>query len=223
MKKIFLFLIFLVLTFSFFNLNAQNFKIIDRLRVDLNEVEDIKKGDLEYTILTKDAIYTLDLEGKIINSIPRDKILAISFDQNRNKFYSIEDENNFDNDNQKLKYLTMNNSNSYSCNIIGSETKMSYSSSIVFLNGNKIEKSFKYIVGIPSGLYCNDKYLWYLYDKSVKGKHGFLMKYDIETGDLVIDEEIPVEDPKGIDMDKDGNLYTFNTSTNEIIKFRRDE
>ncbi len=223
MKKICLFFIFLVLTFYGLNLKAQNYTVIDRLKVDLFDVEDIKKEELQYTLLTKTTIYVLDLDGKIINSYPREKVLGISYDQKRDKLYSIVGDENSDSDEQQLKYLAKNTSNTYSCNIIGSETKMSYSSAIVYMKEDRIDKSFTYIVGIPSGIYCNDNYLWYLSNKSVKGKPGFLMKYDVLTGNLIIEEEIPVEDAKGIDMDRDGNIYTFNNSTNEIIKFRRVE
>lgn len=226
MKKKQKFTVFFLMIFLALNtfLCAQDAKydILEKTKVNLTDVEDIKLNKSEYTIVTTDKIHTANLQGVITQSHVKNNIKGISHNWNSKDIVSIESSNTIQQNGNELKYLAKQKNNSFSCKLFSSGEGESWSNQIVLLNNTSgEEKFFTYIPGKPSGLYCDQNYVWYIANKTKKDENGIVMIYDLTTGELISEEIIPVQDPKGIDFDNDGNLVTYSSSTNEIIKLRR--
>ncbi len=78
---------------------------------------------------------------------------------------------------------------------------------------------FRYLVGIPAGLYVEKNNFWYLCRKSNPDFTGMLRKYDLETGELLLEIEIPVKEPIGLYVES-GMCYVYSNSSQEIVKLR---
>jgi len=110
-------------------------------------------------------------------------------------------------DKKSAKYLAKSKDAFFTC-ILDSQN-MSYSNNIVKLYDSEKFTMFCYLVGEPAGLYSVDNKLWYLYNKSIENANGILRVYDLETGELISEDEIPVIHPVGLFV-LDNQIYTYS-------------
>lgn len=220
-KHIVVMLLLIVVSFTL-PAQSNNFEVVGRTKINLSDVEDVKKEGAEFTVITNSNIYTLDEKGEVKKGYSKGDIKGVSFNAKRTSIYTLKSENTSLNSGKQLKYFATNNGKSFSCKFVGSETTGSWSNEIVLIDQESGQEDFfAHLVGIPAGIYCDGEYLWYLSNKSKSNENGILRRYDINTSKLVSNEILPVEDPKGLDIDKEGNLYVYSSNTNEIIKLRR--
>ena len=79
---------------------------------------------------------------------------------------------------------------------------------------------FCYLVGEPAGLYCDCNKLWYLYNKSIENANGMLRVYNLETGELVSEDEIPVVHSVGLFV-LDNQIYTYSNYTGQLVQLTK--
>ena len=189
-------------------------------------VEEIFITKKRLYIKTTDTLFVVSKSGKV-----KEKKQSV------NKYHVFEETNTYslennvitDNTNQKTidlskkiknrkkvaKYLTKAGDLFYTC--ILDTPKLSYSSNISkVVNGDEI-LLFSYIVGNPAGLYSDGEFLWYLYNKTLTKSKGMLRKYELRTGKLIFETEIPVVNPSGIYV-KGKLLFTYSNYSGELIQ-----
>jgi len=192
-------------------------------------VEGICSNKDDIYIRTVDSLYVISKNGKIKDKKPTtNKYLVFE----GAKSYSLEKNIITDGDNKIIidlteniekgekvtKYLAKAGDSFYTC--VLDTPNMSYSSNIAkVIYGNEISM-FCYIVGIPAGLYCDGDFLWYLYNKSAKNKNGMLRIYDLKSGNLISEDEIPVINPVGIYV-KDNQLFTYSNFSGEFVQLTK--
>lgn len=75
-------------------------------------------------------------------------------------------------------------------------------------------------MGIPSGLYCDGKYLWYLYNKTKSSNNSMLRVYDINTKQLISETELPVINSVGLYV-KNNQIFTYSNFSEEFIQLKK--
>jgi hypothetical protein len=193
-----------------------------------NNVEDISYSDNSIYIKTIDSLYIISKNGKIkekkrannkyfifqeLKSFTLDK--NIITDETNKVVINLADK--YDKEKKITKYLAKAGDTFYTCLL--DTPKISYSSSIIKIDIDSKTAIFSYIVGIPSGLYSDGEFLWYLYNKSVENKNGMLRIFDIKTGILISENEVPVINPVGIYV-KDNQLFTYSNFSGEFIQLK---
>lgn len=114
-----------------------------------------------------------------------------------------------------MKFLAKSKDSFFSCVI--DTPRVSYSSKIVQFTDDNNFTSFAYLVGIPSGLFSNGEFIWYLYNKSSEGENGMLRKYEINTGKLISEIEIQIKSPIGLHIE-DNQIYTYSNFSGEFYQ-----
>ncbi len=96
-----------------------------------------------------------------------------------------------------------------------------YSKRLVKINNNGDNEFIRYIQGIPAGLVYKNGKVWYLYNKSKKNKNAILQSINVLSGSIISDEELPVKDALGLDVDENEDVFTFAPSNCSIVKLSR--
>lgn len=192
-------------------------------------VEAINFNNDDIYIKTVDSLYIISKNGKIKKKKQESDKYYVFEDSNSYTLKSniITDESNkiivdlsekLQKEKKVTKYIAKAGDSFYTCLL--DTPNISYSSNIAkVIYGNEISM-FCYIVGIPTGLYCDGDFLWYLYNKSAENKNGMLRIYDIKTGDLISENEIPVINPVGIYV-KDNHLFTYSNFSSEFFQLTK--
>ncbi|NVO09087.1 MAG: hypothetical protein HXX16_03905 [Bacteroidales bacterium] len=226
MKKLALYFYFLLLLCAI-NTNAQirTAEIRKTFRVDVSNIECISKVNSQYYLNSCDKTYRISESGEIIEQINHDNIYGCYFDQENKRSISFKGliyessllisdiSSKLTSDNMIAKFLSKTDDKYYSCLV--DPDRLSYANGIFQISGNDYSL-FTYVVGIPAGLYTDSKYLWYLYHQSVPESNGILRKYDINTGELISEIEIPVKNPVGLAIDSD-LCYVYSNVTKEFV------
>ncbi len=183
-------------------------------------VKDLDINGNNLTLLTSDGIYLIDQDGKIKDRQNIRGVRGISYGEssslqtlNEIDFSSYE---NNSGEKTQLKFLAGQSPDLYTCRLLLKDGQQSYSSMIVKKDNR--ESYFRYLIGIPAGLYSDGRTLWYLYNKSIENQNGMLRKYNIATGKLLSEETVPVIEPVGLTVDKDGFIYTYEEKSGSVIK-----
>jgi len=226
MKKFALYIYFLLLLCAI-NTHAQirTAEISKTIRVDVPNIECLSKVNSQYYLNSCDKTYRVSESGEIIEQINHDNIYGCYFDQENKHSISFKGliyelsniisdfSGKLSSDNMIAKFLSKSGDKYYSCLV--DPDMLSYANGIFQINGNDYSL-FTYAVGIPAGLYTDNNYLWYLYHQSVPESNGILRKYDINTGELISEIEIPVKDPVGLAIDLD-LCYVYSNITKEFV------
>jgi len=228
-----------VFMFQTYAINSQEseFLIVDS--IDVNIESDVIVNDLAYDgtyfyLLTQENIYTINNVGNVIESVSNnDSISGILF--HNDNLFTINKKGRIENMKTKsveadLKigeeiintyFLTANETSYFTYFIIGSlPERISLSSRIISIDNQSNATALSAFQGLPAGLYCDNIYLWFIGNKSIKNAHGFLFKYHISDGKIISKKNIPVEDPVGITVDNHGYIYTYSTFNKMIYKLK---
>lgn len=120
----------------------------------------------------------------------------------------------------RYTYLTKGDSFYYGCIF-----DWSYSSRIVEIDPQTgKEEFFWYIKGIPSGMTYKDGKLWYLSNRggqdSDKQYKSIIRSLDGKTSKKLLEiTDVPVINAKGLSIDSDGVLTTYENESNSIVSF----
>ncbi len=185
------------------------------------------QNDLCY-IKTKDSLFIFTKDGKRKAKKKENENYNCFV---KNKLFSIKNNAIYDDSNEKVietpkeylknkttKFLSFSNNNFYSC--VFDTTKLYFSNSISTLKNESEPTIFCYLVGIPSGLFSDDEYLWYLYNTHDNNSNGILRKYNLKSRDLISEYEIPVINPIGLTI-KGDSIYTYSNFTKEFIQLTK--
>jgi hypothetical protein len=225
------FLIGIILSLLSFNSNIQNlnYTIQAKFKLSILNVETISSDNDNIYIGTVDSLFIITKNGKIKSKKPASNKYLV---YENSDLYTLENNtikdktgktiiNLSDNvlkDNMTAKYLAKSNDIFFTC-ILDSHN-MTYSNNISKLSEGKESSMFCYLVGKHAGIYCNGNKLWYLYNKSVDNQNGMLRIYDIKTGDLISENELPVINPAGLYL-IDNRLYTYSNFSGEFIQLTK--
>jgi hypothetical protein len=221
-------LIGIILCLFYLNTSAQdiNYKKQTQFKLSLKNVETISSDSDNFYIITVDSLYIIDKNGKFKSRKATTKKYLVyensnSFTLEKNTVKDktgktiIELSDKLLKVNMTAKYLAKSKDAFYTC-ILDSQN-MSYSNNIAKLLETKESSMFCYLVGKPAGIYSKGEILWYLYNKSVENQNGMLRIYDIQTGDLISENEIPVINPAGLFV-IDDQLYTYSNFSGEFVQ-----
>ncbi len=214
--------------FITFLLNAQNphFVVQQMFYFPSKNVIDISCFNDDIYLNTIDSLYIISKKGKLKDRRSKEQKDYIFLDS---MFYIIDQNivsnmtnkvvfslnNKINSDKKVMKFLSKSGNTYFTCLI--DTPNISYSSNIAQIDDNNNCFPFAYIVGNPSGLSSDGKYLWYLYNKSSKGGNGIIRKYDIKTGKLMFTTEIPVRNPIGLYIIKN-IIYTFSNFSGNLYQ-----
>jgi hypothetical protein len=120
--------------------------------------------------------------------------------------------------NRMTKYLATAGDSFYTC-ILYDPVKFSWSDHISLITYDGKLRFFEHLVGVPSGLFCDGEFIWYLYNKSKPGQKGKIRKFKISSNDLISDDEIPVIHPVGLFINGE-NLYTYSNTTGDFVQLK---
>lgn len=226
-----LFLIGIILCFFTLNINAQdiNYEKQTLFKLSTKNVETISSDNDYIYINTTDSLFIIAKNGKIKSSKPSVKKYCVyeNSDSYTLENNTVKDKNSktiidlsdkLIKENMTAKYLTKSNDVFYTC-IIDSQ-HMTYSNNISKISEGKESSMFCYLVGKPAGIYCNGEELWYLYNKSVENQNGMLRIYNIKSGDLISENEVPVINPAGLYL-IDNHLYTYSNFSGELVQLTK--
>lgn len=204
---------------------ALTFNTVSKSKIPIKDVRDMTlNGDIVY-LQTNDSVIVINQSGVIKDRKKQQHQNGLTFE--KNLVYSIDPagvvykasevltdlSGKFRKENITAKFLSKSGDALFSCFV--NKSGPSYSDCIV-----KIEPQENYIltnlVGIPAGLYTDSNFAWYLFNKSKKDSNGMLRKYDIRTGELLSESEVPVISPAGLYLESN-SLYTFSNYTNELV------
>jgi len=122
--------------------------------------------------------------------------------------------------NRTTVLLAKSNDKFFTCTV--DPDKLSYSNAIYYFN-QQGHSLFTYLVGIPSGLFADENYLWYLYQRSKPQAYGLLRKYHIQTREMLLEMEIPVIEPVGLMIRSDSiTTYSNQNRTFYTLKLKED-
>lgn len=232
MKTIYLSLC-LTLFFCFSELQAQNDIVEKQKRIKINiplhtNIKSLNIINNQVYLHSVSTSFLINKNGKIKEKSPHNMKEGLYFD-NENIFSIASDgkifksskllsdlSNKLLKDKKKAKYLTKSGDTLFSCFV--DTTNLSYSNGIFKIKGNEYTL-FLYIVGIPAGLCTENNYLWYLYNKSKRKSKGMLRKYDIKTGKLLLEIEVPVIEPIGLYVQSD-LCYVYSNYSHEFITLK---
>ncbi len=179
-------------------------KTVDSLYIITQNGEIKEKNYMTDKNLFFDGIKLYSIEKKIITDETHTIIVDLSEKIGQEKIIT--------------KFLTKFNDIFFTCVLDTPNT--SYSNYIAKVTDRNELSMFCYIVGIPAGLHCHGDSLYYLYNKSVEGKNGILRIYDVKSGDLITENEIPVINPAGIYI-IDNHLYTYSNFSREFVQLTK--
>lgn len=195
------------------------------IKLALSNVQRISVVSNQFFLYTKDSVFVINNNGKITDKSSQNLKKGSSYDSENN--YSITSNGKLfkssellldysgklSKDNKIAKFLSKSDDSFFSCFV--DSTNLSYSNGIY-----KIKKDgyslFSYLVGIPSGLFVENNYLWYLYHKSVPNSNGMVRKYDKNTGNLLLEIEMPVIEPVGLYIQSD-SCYVYSNYSQELV------
>jgi len=209
-------------------LKAQNNEYVVKKMFNLpviNVVDISCSGDNIY-LNTYDSLFVVSKKGKIKDKKQTGYKQSVFLDSKR---YTVEnnvirDESDnividltkkLEKEKKVMKYLAKSEGTFFTC--VLDTPKVSYSSKIVQFNDDNNYFSFAYLVGIPSGLFSDGEFLWYLYNKSLEGENGMLRKYEINTGKLISEIEIPIKSPIGLHVE-DKQVFTYSNFSGEFYQ-----
>ena len=115
-----------------------------------------KKGKIKdkKQIGNKQLVFLNSKQYAIINNTIKDKSDNIVIDLTKK----------LENEKKVMKFLAKSKDSFFSC--VLDTPRVSYSSKIAQFTDDNNYTSFAYLVGIPSGLFSNGEFLWYLYNNS---------------------------------------------------------
>ncbi len=228
MKNIILFLNVL-LFYCFSNLHAQNItaKKQKTLKLERSDIVNLCYKNNDLYIQNSNTVFLFNQEGKFVKKIVTENNQSNFWDADMK--YSISKDGKIRNNSEKgelinitdrlkkehriAKYLATSDKYFFSCLI--DSVDLSYSNGIYKINNSEIS-ILTYVVGIPAGLFVDGNSLWYLYHKSVPETTGMLRKYDIATGELLLELEIPVIEPVGLYVHS-GLCYVYSNYSTELV------
>ena len=121
------------------------------------------------------------------------------------------------NHHNELKFIAITNDGYISF------TKEGWSSRISFFNslGNEIASILAPGLGDVSGIIYSNGNIWIVSDLGEK-KNGIFRQYELLTDSIVEKEvfEIPIKQPKGLTIDKEGSFFTYSEETKQIVNFK---
>lgn len=213
------------------DINAQDLRYIKQatFKFSMKNVETIGSDNDYIYIITEDSLFVITKDGDIKESKPIVKKYPVF--ENSHSFYLekniikdatgkiiIDLSNKLQKENMTAKYLAKSKDTFYTC-ILDSRNK-SYSNNISKVSVGGEFSMLCYIVGEPAGIYCDEKVLWYLYNKSIANQKGMLRSYNIKTGDLISEDEIPVINPVGLIV-TDTLIFTYSNFSGELIELTK--
>ncbi len=220
-------MLILLLSIYVISAKAQNsIKIIEKWHINLQEVKDLTINNNRLLMVSnKNEIKQFDTATKkILNSnISKSKSNSTGLTNMNNEIYYIDNKGNIFNkgDNLVKKYrlpknfhtklLASNDSLFFTCFL--DNKGMSYSNRIVTIDKANKDTVFAFLQGKPGGMCYNDKYLWYL------ARQGTLIKYNVNTKKWIQVGKLPVKNVCGLAI-SNGILFTYNTTSKQIIKFQ---
>ena len=228
MVKNYLFSIGIILCLFSLNTRAQdiNYKKQTLFKLTSKNVETISSDNENIYISTVDSLFIIAKNGKIKSrKLATKKYLVYensnSFTLEKNTIKDKTGKSIIDlsdkllKGNMTAKFLAKSKDTFYTC--IFDSLNMSYSNNIAKLIVDKESSMFCYLIGEPAGIYSDGEMLWYLYNKSVENQNGILRIYNIQTGDLISENEIPVVNPAGLFV-IDNQLYTYSNFSGELVQ-----
>jgi len=219
----------LLLFYCFSNLHAQNkmAKKQNTIKIERSDVVNIGYKNNDFFVQNSNMAFLYNKDGKFVKKI--------MLDNNQSKFsdadmkYSISTDgriieisgmaelanisDKLKDENKISKYLAKSDKYFLSC-LVDSEN-LSYSNGIFKISDSEFSL-LTYIVGIPAGLFVEGNTLWYLYHKSVPESNGMLRKYDLATGELLLELEVPVIEPVGLYIHSD-ICYLYSNYSKELV------
>ncbi len=182
------------------------------------------------TIQTAEEIYDILIQGDSCLLLTKDgDIIEVSdngetsvFDTNNIKrFYEMKLNDTLpkDYDFQYYSHFCRGDNIYYACYF-----DYSWSSRIVKIDpqtGN--EDFFQYLVGIPSGTFYKEGTLWYLSNRGggSSGLTSVIRNYDGGTGNKLLEiTEIPILDAKGLSIDANDIITTYENQSHSFVRFR---
>jgi hypothetical protein len=220
----------MILFLCYSNLQAQNIlaKKQNAVKIEISdEVANLSIVNNQFYLHSASTTSLYNQDGKLIKKVSRDGKKGDYFDNemkywissdgrvfnssNGNELFNISDK--LLKKNKIVKFLSKSDKDFFSC--IVDPNNLSYSNGIFKISGDDCPL-FTYLVGIPAGLYVEDNNLWYLYHKSTPNSNGMLRKYDIKTGELLIELEIPVIEPVGLNIQSD-LCYVYSNYSHELV------
>jgi hypothetical protein len=206
---------YIVILISFAaSLSAQEANIISKRNVPVQKkVTDlVAKGNSQFLLTEDNQMIELSKEGAV----------KLQISSNQNDICALKSgeplPSNINVDN--YTYLTKGDGIYYGCIF-----DWSYSSRIVKIDPKSGEEEFFwYIKGIPSGMTYKDGKLWYLSNRggpnSDKQFKSILRSLDGKTSKRLMEiTDVPVINAKGLSIDSDGILTTYENESNAIVSF----
>jgi hypothetical protein len=189
-----------------------NITLKRKLPVQKKVIDIVAKEDRQFLLIEDNTMIELSKEGAV-----KSQSYAESKD-----FYELKTGEtlplNIDID--RYTYLTKGDSVYYGCIF-----DRSWSSRIVKIDPKTgEEKFFWYIKGIPSGMTYKDGKLWYLSNRgsvdSDKQYKSIIRSLDGKTSKKLLEiTDVPVINAKGLSIDSDGVLTTYENELNSIVSF----
>ena len=184
------------------NIQAQNKIAIkqDSIRTNISDVRDLGFINNQFYLHSVNSTSIYDKNGKFLEKVNHDINKGNYFDNELKysisgdgRIYDMSKElidisGKLEKENKEAKFLSKSENNFFSCFV--DPISLSYSNGIFKINTNDYSL-FTYLVGIPAGLYVERNNIWYLYHKSTPDSTGMLRKFDIKTGELLLEIEIP--------------------------------
>lgn len=228
MKNKILFLNLLVF-YCLSNLHAQNIiaKKQKTLKLDRSDVVNLCYKYNDLYLQNSNMVFLYSQEGKFVKKIipennqskfcDADMKYSISIDgkisKNSEKGELINITDRLKKEHRIAKYLATSEKYFFSCLI--DSVDLSYSNGIYKISNSEVS-ILTFVVGIPAGLFVDGNSLWYLYHKSVPESNGMLRKYDLATGELLLEFEIPVIEPVGLYIHSQ-LCYVYSNYSNELV------
>jgi hypothetical protein len=217
------------------NTFCQEIEIINTITVSVDTAYDLEYFNETFYILSQDNIIRVSREGKIISKEKTEENIKGIATNKLNVELNILNKNgeikNLDGSNLSRinsKELNVNHHNELKLIAITdngyiSFIKEGWSSRISFFNssGNEITSILSPGLGDVSGIVCSSGNIWIVSDLGEK-KHGIFRKYELLTDSIIEKEvfEIPINQPKGLTIDKEGSFFTYSEETKQIVNFK---
>ncbi len=229
----------LLLCLILFNLSnntfSQEIEIINTITVSVDAVNDLEYFNENFYILSQGNIIRVSKEGKIVTKEKtKENIKGITTNKQKAELNIINENGEIKNmEGSNLSKINSKETNINHHNELEfiaitdngyiSFAKEGWSSRISFFNsiGNEMTSILSPGLGDVSGLLYSNGNIWIVSDLGEK-KNGIFRNYELFTDSIVEKEvfEIPIKQPKGLTIDKEGNFFTYSEETKQIVNFK---
>lgn len=229
----------LLLCLILFNLSnstfSQEIEIINTITISVDAANDLEYFNENFYILSQGNIIRVSKEGKIVTKEKtKENIKGITTNKQKAELIILNENGEIKNIDGSIlskinpKETNVNHHNELKFIAITDDgyisfTKEGWSSRISFFNnlGNEITSILAPGLGDVSGIINSNGNIWIVSDLG-ENKNGILRQYELLTDSIVEKEvfEIPIKQPKGLTIHKEGSFFTYSEETKQIVNLK---